>query len=389
MDDMVIGLVTTGFDKGGLEQVVFNLYEGYRKMGIKTYILCQNGDSMGYFASQLHDVRDFCIFEDDMETFISYCYRKRITHLHYHYNTSFIELARECGIQTIYTIHTAYTWFDDVTIHRYGDMLKKCDEIVAVSSFTKNYFCSRGGVRPDCVTVIPNGIDTAELTKSIDLPEGLTRGGLHIEDKDVVFAQVASYSMYKHQIGLIGVMERVIEKNHNIKLVIVGNALEEGYQTEFVRELNESPAKDNIICVNYFDHKYMGEFLRKTVDVAVLASIQEGCSNFVLEAMVCKTPMILTKVGNALDVQTTGILVAEPAYSDIQELRSQEIWELAYKKNGKNTDELADQFLYAADNLEKLKKAASTWDKQIEQLDVQHMVESYLEILRGLRPCIG
>ena len=34
MSDMAIGLVTTSFDKGGLEQVIFNLYEGYKANGI-------------------------------------------------------------------------------------------------------------------------------------------------------------------------------------------------------------------------------------------------------------------------------------------------------------------------------------------------------------------
>lgn len=387
MDDMVVGLVTTGFDKGGLEQVVFNLYKNYRDAGVKAYILCQDGNAMGSFADKLYDVRDFCIFEDSVEVFLAYCYRKRITHLHYHHNTCFIEQARECGIQTIYTIHNAYTWFDDVAMNRWCAMVDKCDSIVAVSSFAKDYFCARSDIRPDRVQVIPNGIDLLELDSPSVLPQRLTKAGLGLGEGDLVFAQAASFSPYKHQIGLIGVMEQVIRKDPRVKLLLVGNVLDDEYHAAFLNALNTSPAKDHIITINYFDHKYMGGFLRQTVDIAVLATLQEGCSNYVLEAMACKTPMILTKVGNAEDIKDAAVLVEEPAFSEIGTLSIEKIMKLSLQKKGKNTDALAQAFLYAAQHLDELKGAASRRDAHV--LTSQHMTQAYLDVLGGLRPCFG
>lgn len=387
MNNMVVGLVTTGFDKGGLEQVVFNLYEGYRSCGVKAYILCQDGNLMGNFAALLHDVRDFCIFEDSVETFLAFCYRKQITHLHYHHNISFIEQARECGIQTIYTIHNAYTWFDNATIQRRRVLLEKCDNVIAVSSFAKNYFCARSGMHPDCVGIIPNGIDLQELTTSPKLPKYLTKEGMGLAEDDIVFAQVASFTLYKHQIGLVGIMEEVIKENPHIKLILVGGILDKEYYSTFLNELNVSPAKKNIICIDYFDHMYMGEFLRKTVDVAVLATLQEGCSNYVLEAMACKLPMILTKVGNAEDIQAPGISVIDPAFSDISTLSYDELKRIAYKKKNINTSALAMAFLDTANNLKGLKKLTDAWDEQIKSIDTTYMVNAYLSILEKLDPC--
>lgn len=384
MSDMAIGLVTTSFDKGGLEQVIFNLYEGYKASGIPTYILCEKGSQMGYFASMLHDVRDFWIFENDFETFIAFCYRKKITHLHYHYNTSFIEKARNCGIRTIYTLHNVYTWFSDDMIKDYGKKLQQCDEIVAVSSLVKDYFCRRAGIREDMVTVIPNGIDISEITCKQELPLKLTREGLRIKENDIVFAQVASFTSVKHQIGLIGVMERVLQEQQNIKLLLVGNVIEEDYYNKFSDALEKSPARDHIIPVDFFAHKYMGEFLRKTVDIAVLATLQEGCSNFVLEAVACEKPTILTNVGNASDVKSKSVIVIPPDYDNICEESIESLVQKASQKKGRNTQMLANAFFQAVRNLDAMRQSAQITETQRNELGTWKMVESYLALLKEI-----
>ncbi len=385
MSDMAIGLVTTSFDKGGLEQVIFNLYEGYKAHGIPTYILCEKGSQMGYFASRLYDVRDFCVFEGDFETFIAFCYRKKITHLHYHYNTSFMEKARNFGIRTIYTLHNVYTWFSDEVIKDYGKKLRQCDEIVAVSSFVKDYFCTRTGLRKDMVTVIPNGIDLSEITCARELPAALSREGLGVKEQEIVFAQVASYTAVKHQIGLLGVMERVLQEVPNVKLLLVGNVIEKDYHEDFLKALQASPARDHIVLVDFFDHRYMGEFLRKTVDVAVLATLQEGCSNFVLEAIACEKPMILTNVGNAADVKCKSVLAVPAAYDDICEESIESLAQIAREKNGKNTQMLARAFVQATHRLEELQQDARIPQARLDALGTKKMVDSYLDLLTGIR----
>lgn len=385
MSHCVIGLVTTGFDKGGLEQVVFNLYEGYKAAGIPTYILCEKGSLMGYFASQLHDVRDFCIFEDSFETFIAFCYKKGITHLHYHYNTHFISQARECGIQTIYTIHNVYTWFQDDEIKEYKRTIDKCDNIVAVSSFVKNYFCTRTGLRESRVEVIPNGIKIEELMNSEQLPQKFTREQLGIQKDEIVFAQIASFTAVKHQIGLIGVMEKVIKKKENTRLLLVGNVLEQDYYDEFCQCLKKSPAKDYITVVDWFDHRYMGEFLKETVDVAVLATLQEGCSNSVLEAIVCEKPIILTNTGNASDVRSESVIVVSPAYEDICNEMMANLVRISSKKECSNTSELANAFINVSNRLAYYTEKAREESLKRQDFTTEKMVSRYLKLISEMR----
>ena len=378
---MNVGLVVTGFDKGGLEQVVYNLYDGYKKNGVNVYILCEKPELMGYFADQLYDVRDFCIFNGDKDLFFSFCYRKRITHLHYHYNTSYIEFARMCGIKTIYTIHNVYTWMSDNDINNYGNIVRKCDQIVAVSSYVKDYFCKRCKIHERSVSVIPNGINTKELLTNVELPDDLSRKGLGINSDEIVIGQIASFTPVKNQIGLIGVFEDVCLIKENVKLLLVGNILDQEYYNEFIDELSHSPIKEKVIIVPYLPHELMGSFLRKVVDISLLCSLQEGCSNTILESIVCKKPIVMTDVGNSKDINVNFVKIVPPAYQDLYKLNSDNISRLSREKKPANINEIKNALLDIIDNYsDYLDFIKESDDNKFEILDTSIMVEKYLDM---------
>lgn len=380
LNELVIGLVVNSFDKGGLEQVVYNLYCEYRKRGIPAYILIENSCGAGYFTSRLFSLQDFCIF-NNFDTFIAFCYRNKITHLHYHYNTSYIEQARQCGIKTLYTLHNVYTWFDDERMKNYAWTLSHCDKVVAVSSLVKEYFSQRSGMRNDRISVVSNGTDVNELLASPKLPQDLTRRALGLKDSDIVFAQIASFTPVKHQIGLIGVMERVRKQHPNVKLLLVGNVIDQQYYIDFSNALKKSTARDCIIEVPFFDHKYMGQFLRETVDVCVLATLQEGCSNSVLEAQICGKPQIITEVGNAKDICTDGVIIVPPAFRNLFELRIQDTERISREKNAENRDAISNAFEKMILHLNEYKKAAKSYSKIASSLDTQQMADKYIKIM--------
>ncbi len=376
-----IGLVVTGFDKGGLEQVVYNLYREYKKNGINAYILCEQENQAGYFIGLLDDVRDFCIFNGDFVEFISYCYKKKITHLHYHYNTCFIEEASKCGIKTIYTMHNVYTWFNDNDIAYRAEKLRYCDEIVAVSTLVKEYFCDRSALPKEFVKVITNGIEIERNDEEIILPKEISREGLEINEGEVVFAQLASFTPVKHQIGLIGVMEEIIRQNSSIKLLLVGNVLDQEYYDCFLRELEKSPAKKNIKIIPYFEHKYVSTFLHKVVDCALLATLQEGCSNFVIEAICSEVPMIVTNVGNAQDVKQIISHVVPAAYDENKRVVMSELSAISISKKNSNTNDIVNAMLDVASNLEKYKKKAKISTDERQKFSSEFMAKKYIELL--------
>lgn len=377
-DKPVIGIVVTTFDKGGLEQVVLNLYLGYKSRGYSVYMLCQE-NILGIMAQQIED-GEMLVFDNDLKKFIDFLYDKNINILHYHYNIFGCEEARKRGVASIYTMHNVYTWKSDEEILEYSKVLNTMDRVIPVSNLVKNYYLARTDARKDNLQVIYNGIDFQELDEDT-LPDTLTREKLGLSEEDVVIAFVASFYPVKYQIGMIGVMEKLVKKYPNAKLLFVGNS-ENGYYQDFSKEYEKSPAKNNMMIVPYFEHKYMGAFLRNVVDIFTLPTLQEGCSNAVLEAIACNKPMVLTNVGNAMDVSyLSSCIVVRTAYDDVVKTSNDQMIKMSLLKMSANNAELTDAFEKMIGNLEKYKQAACIPDEEKQQYETAYMVQQYISVI--------
>ncbi len=374
-----IGLVVNSFDKGGLEQVVLNLYYNYRKQGYETYILVQNNE-VGYFASLLVDARHIRILCSNKYDLIRYCWKKNINVLHYHYNTLGIKAAKALGIKTIYTVHNVYTWMNDEQIMCLIKDLKNADNIVAVSSYVKEYFCRRTQLPQNKVKVIGNGVDFKALDECQESP--VTRESLGIKKDEVVFVNIASFHRVKHHANMIGAIESAIKKNKKIRLLFVGNIGDQIYYNTINEMMAGSEAKNNIMNIPYLERKHIGCFLRKVADVFILPSLQEGCSNAVFEAFYCGVPMILTKVGNAEDIinHLAGIVI-DPAYSDILELNSTTIEALSNKKLNSNTNQLCSAMIEIAGKLGTYKEEALKRASFSSNFNAEEMAAKYLRLM--------
>lgn len=377
----VVGIVVTTFDKGGLEQVVLNLYLGYKKNGYQVYMLCQE-NILGVMAQQIEQ-DELYVFDNSTERFIDFLYDNNITVLHYHYNTFAVEEVKQRGVHTIYTMHNVYTWKNTEEIKRYSQILSKMDRIVPVSNLVKEYYLARTGADEKKLQVIYNGIDFAELELA-QLPKELERESLGIDNKDIVIGFVASFYPVKYQIGMIGVMEELVKKYSNIKLLYIGNSENEYYQ-KFLSVYNKSTARDNMQIVPYFEHKYMGEFMRRIVDVFTLPTLQEGCSNAVLEAIYCNKPMVLTNVGNAMDVShLPACEVVRTAYDDVVTTSNAKMIQMSTKKDSANKQELVSAFSKIIDNLEEYKEKAVLDQQAKEIYATEYMVKQYIDIVEKI-----
>lgn len=377
-DKPVIGIVVTTFDKGGLEQVVLNLYLGYKSQGYSVFMLCQE-NILGIMAQQIED-GELLVFDNDLKKFVDFLYAKNINILHYHYNIFGCEEARKRGVASIYTMHNVYTWKSDEEILEYSKVLNTMDRVIPVSNLVKNYYLARTNARTDTLQVIYNGIDFQELDEDT-LPDRLTRKELGLSEEDIVIAFVASFYPVKYQIGMIGVMEKLVTKYPNAKLLYVGNS-ENGYYQDFCKEYEHSPAKNNMMIVPYFEHRYMGAFLRNVVDIFTLPTLQEGCSNAVLEAIACNKPMVLTNVGNAMDVSyLSSCIVVRTAYDDVVKTSNDQMIKMSLLKISANNAELTDAFGKMIDNLDQYKQAACIPDEEKKQYETAYMVRQYINVI--------
>lgn len=379
----VIGIVVTTFDKGGLEQVVLKLYLGYKKHGYQVYMLCQE-NILGIMAKEISEGELF-IFNNNLNLFLDYLYEKNITLLHYHYNTFGCSEAKARGVHAIYTMHNVYTWKSDDEILNYSKTLNNMDKVIPVSNFVKKYYLARTSAREDNLQVIYNGIDFDELSTDY-VPEYLTRTALKLNDKDIVIAFVASFYPVKYQIGMIGVMEDLIKKYPDAKLLFVGNS-ENGYYQDFIFKYTDSFAKTNMQVVPYFEHKYMGAFLRQIVDIFTLPTLQEGCSNAVLEAIYCDKPMVLTNVGNAMDIGHLDYCEVVPAaYKDIVTTSNAEMLQISLHKDSANKKELVTAFSRVIDNLDNYKQNAKISVDKKKIFGTELMVQQYIDIIKQVTP---
>jgi glycosyltransferase involved in cell wall biosynthesis len=288
-------------------------------------------------------------------------------------------------MRVFYTIHNVYTWFGDDEMAERAACLEVCSGVAAVSGFVKDYFCARSGFPAERVAVIPNGIDFSELNGET-LPAAIaTRSALGLPEDAIVIAQVSSINAVKHQMGMVGVMEKLVRKNPRFHLLFAGNVIEPDYLAALTQAVEKSSAKAHIHFVPFFAHRYMGAFLRQQVDIFALPTLQEGCSNAVQEAIYCRVPMVLTDVGNARDVKdVAACIVASTAYGAVENLRPHTVVAFSRQKNAANRDALCDAFTTMGEQLEQYRAAAAAVDADfIQSLSVEQMVQRYLSLIFG------
>lgn len=375
-----IALVVNTFDKGGLEQVVLNLYKQYRFSGYKAYILVQE-DLVGELAKYVDNPDDIYVFQKNTEKFLTFCYQHNIGVLHYHYNVFNLEKFKKLGFKIIYTLHNVYAWMSRSEISERARILSHADHIVAVSSFVKQYFCKRTLFEPSKIKVIVNGINLEEISKGTKYSNKRQEFG--IKNRDIIFINLASFHRGKHQAIIIGAMEEVIKKRNDIKILYVGGKGDESYYNEIMDMLRRSSARKNIIHAPYVPREEMGSFLSEFGDALILPSLQEGCSNAVLEAFCCGMPMIISNVGNAQEMKGyESCLIVNTAYDDVVRLRPHEIVSLSKEMYTKNYRELASAILNMAEHIDEYKQKAVLNKMKADLFSDVYMARQYIELLK-------
>lgn len=373
-----IALVVNSFNKGGLEEVVLNLYYGYKQKGYNVYILSAFNDAP--MAKKLYDIRDIYIFNNNPENFINFCKKKHINILHYHYNTLMMRAAKQMGFKVIYTMHNVYTWFNKVELIEYKSRLDSADYVVCVSDYVKNYYTTLTGAAN--AVAVPNGLDFSRLDKQFE-DFNISKQSLGLQDKKVIVS-VASFYPVKHQIGLIGAMEEVIKTRPDAHLLLVGNVGDKGYYETFIQTLKNSPAKDNITHLKYIDNKYMGEFLKEVADIFVLASLQEGFGNATLEALYCQKPAVITDTGCAENIKNIdSCVVVPPAYNSITEITNTQIEKLSLQKDNINTHEIAKALCDVINNFDDYQEKAKNNPQKLVDFSLESMINQYAKLIEN------
>lgn len=373
-----IGLVVDYFGYGGLEQVVLDLYGGYRAHNYPTYIISVTDQVSDLIQSIEDDPRHLRILHYSIIDLIHFCRKNNIRTLHYHFSIFKMPIMRILGFNLLYTIHNTYTWFGKRAWIKTKLYLRFCNHIVAVSDFAKDYFIKKTGIKN--VHTIINGIDVAHFTSSVSLPP-VSRRSLGFSEKDFVFVNVASFSEQKYQTALIGVMEKIIKSRQDIKVLLVGTVNDKTLYGHFLRVLEKSPARDNIKIIDHVPHDQVSSFLAAVPDALVLPSIYEaGVPLVVMEALASGLPVVMTDLRiSETSFLADKIIAFSPPYGDLTQLNNRDIRRITRRKHSINQADIIEKMLYVVDNHSKLIPSLTEEDRH--NLSIDKMVEQYIKMI--------
>lgn len=175
-------------------------------------------------------------------------------------------VAKKLNIPVVHTYHTLYEDYVYYVTHGFFDKLgkkivikmtkyfcdKKCDELIVPTPKIKELFENKYEIKRK-ISVIPTGIDTTkfELNDSLQKEINKLKKKYKIKESDFIIGTVGRIAKEKSFDKLINILPSLIEKDKNIKLLIIGN----GPELENLKELaKKQKLEKNIIftgLVNY------------------------------------------------------------------------------------------------------------------------------------------
>ena len=177
--------------------------------------------------------------------------------------------------------------------------------IVCVSREVRDYIHKYEFIPYKKLIVIFNGVDVSEI-ENTDVNVKEKKRELGINEIDLVIGSVGRLTKQKGFEYLLSAFKRVNEEFSHSKLVIVGAGKLEYKLKQQAKDLNLG---DNVIFTGKRKDVYG---ILKIFDVFVMASLWEGMSHALLEAMSAKLPIVATNVSGTEEVvenNITGFLI--------------------------------------------------------------------------------
>ena len=173
-------------------------------------------------------------------------------------------------------------------------LLARFPRVIAVSSPIKAEL-ARTGSRPECITVVNNGIDHRFFTRDASARSS-TRTRLGLSGEAIVLGSVGRLEIEKRFDLLIDAFAAFHARHSSAALVIAG---EGQLRTSLERQINRLGLAH---CCRLIGQHSDIIRLHSAFDIYVQASEREGTPNAVLEAMALETPIVATNVGGTTEL---------------------------------------------------------------------------------------
>lgn len=180
---------------------------------------------------------------------------------------------------------------------------EKADKIIAISHHVRNRLVQQYGVHPDKIIVAHNGIDTEDYC--------FKPSERHIHNKIVLYA--GRVTLQKGPEYFIRAAAKICEIKDDVTFVLAGGGDMLPRMIELIAHLKVS---DRFVVTDWYN-KQEGEAVMNMADVFVMPSVSEPFGLVPLEAMLQKTPTIISKQSGVSEVLENTLKVD---FWDIDEL---------------------------------------------------------------------
>ncbi len=180
-----------------------------------------------------------------------------------------------------------------------GQLARPTRKVIANSEAVRDYLLSRGGLAPERVVTIYNGVDFERFSDGID--PAIRRNELGVP-ADAVFAVcVARVEAAKDHDTLLEALALAAPRTPNLHLAIVGDGK--------LRARLEAKAAELGLAerVHFAGFRIDAAAWLASADLSLLSSVKEGLSNTVIESMAAGKAVVATSVGGNPEVVVDGV----------------------------------------------------------------------------------
>lgn len=179
------------------------------------------------------------------------------------------------------------------------------DKAVGVSPFVSNYLKTKLNINADKVVTIMNGVANRDVTVS---NREKVREQLDITEDTFLIGFVGRLEDDMKQVSLlIRVLEKLVNDERDVHLLIVGDGVDKSFLDNLSSELNLSAH------ITFVGYQSATEKFYAAMDLFCLASKREAFGLVLAEAMFAKVPVVASNVGGIPYVVEDGVsgLLAE------------------------------------------------------------------------------
>ncbi len=176
-------------------------------------------------------------------------------------------------------------------------VLASAKSIIVLSRFTRDKLMTIYGTAPDCISIIPGGVDIHRFYPVNDRKTIRTR--LHLPTDRFILLTVRNLVPRMGLENLITAMRVVVAAVPDVSLVVGGTG---PLKASLLRQRDELKLQDNVLFTGFIAESDLPDYYR-SADVFILPTIElEGFGLVTLEALASGTPVLGTPVGGTLEI---------------------------------------------------------------------------------------